>query len=329
MILVTGGTGRLGNVLVRRLVELGGKVKVLVAPKMPVDSIKDVKGVELFEGDLLDYESLNKAFKDVDIVYHLAAVVSIVSYNKDLVMNVNVNGTKNIIKACISNKVRRLVYTSTIHALSEPKKGTTITEDLGFDAEHTKGDYDKSKALASLEVLKSVKQDELDAVIVCPTGIIGPYDFSVSPFSQYVVNYVNKKQFFYIDGEYDFVDVRDVAEGMINAAKKAKKGEVFILSGSKTSVNDFNRVLEKVTGIKPPFRVPVWLSYFASFFSQVYYQITKTTPVFTPYSIQTLQRNAVISHDKAAKELGFNPRNFEESYKDQIEWFKQRGIIKY
>jgi len=121
----------------------------------------------------LDPDTLQEAFEGIDIVYHVAGQVSIASAQEQLVWSVNVDGTRNVIAACIKTGVRRLVYCSSIHALVEPPAGTTVDESCGFDPGKSRGGYDRSKAQASLDVLKAVKQG-LNAVIACPTGVIGP-----------------------------------------------------------------------------------------------------------------------------------------------------------
>jgi dihydroflavonol-4-reductase len=219
--MVTGGAGRLGNVLVRELIKRNHEVNVLLLPGARHESI-DGLGAKIIEGNILDYEGLKKSFKGMEVVYHLAAMISIVQYDKDKVFKVNIEGTDNVINACIINNAK-MVYVSTIHALDEHKK-EVIDEDVGFNEKTNRGNYDKSKAISSNKVIKAVKEKGLKAIIVCPTGIIGPYDYEVSFFSKYIAEYVNKKLFFYIDGSYDFVDVRDVAKGMADLVDNGNRG---------------------------------------------------------------------------------------------------------
>ncbi len=131
--------------MARELISRGEKVRVFLLSKSYRDSLKGLD-IEIFEGDILDYESLNKACKGIDVVYHLAAFISVLDSQKSLIREVNVDGTKNVIKAFLENKVRRLVYTSTVHALREPKKGIPINADCGFDPVNTRGEYDRTKA---------------------------------------------------------------------------------------------------------------------------------------------------------------------------------------
>ena len=326
-ILITGGAGRLGNVLARELLKKKHDVYILSLPGSKNDSLKGFK-VNIIEGNILDKESLKKAFKGMYLVYHLAAMISIVSYDREKVFKVNVEGTNNIITACLESKVKRLVYVSTIHALNH-EGDEVIDESAGFNINTPSGNYDQSKAQASVNILSAVKNKGLDAVIVCPTGIIGPFDYEVSFFSQYIKEYVNKRLLFFIDGSYDFVDVRDVAKGMAELGIKGTKGEVYLLSGENVKVKEFNEVLFEETKIPKPIRIPYFLSYAFSFFTQAYYKLSKKTPVITPYSLSTLKTNLVVSHKKALEAIGYNPRSFKESFLDQIKWMKKQGFIKY
>lgn len=171
MILVTGATGHIGNVLVRKLLEQGKKVRALIWRGEDTSPLRGLD-VESVEGDVLDPESLKAAFRGVDEVYHLAGIISIMPGQNPFVWRVNVEGTRNVLEAARRNNIRRLIYTSSIHALRRAPHGKVIDESLPFDPNNPYGAYDRSKAEASLEVQKTAREG-LEAVIVCPTGVIG------------------------------------------------------------------------------------------------------------------------------------------------------------
>ena len=322
MIVVTGGTGHIGNVLVRKLMEKGEEVKVIVPEFEDFESLKGLE-VEVISGDVRNVDSLIKAFEGASIVYHLAGIVTITSENEDLVYQVNVEGTKNVVDACLRNNVKRLVYVSSVHALKEPPHGTSIDETCVYDAECNKGNYDKSKTLASLAVLKGIDRG-LDAVLVCPSGVIGPYDYKISQMGHLIINFMKGEMKAYIEGSYDFVDVRDVAEGLILACENGKKGESYILSGEKISVHELYLELEKITGIKAPsFKAPLWIVKGIVKISPLYYKFTGKEPLFTSYSLETVTSNSKISYSKACNDLGYSPRPINESIKDSVEWIKE------
>ena len=163
MILVTGAAGHIGNVLVRKLLSERRQVRALILPGEDISSL-DGLDVDLAEGNVLDPLSLDRAMEGIDIVYHLAGVISIMPGHNEWMRKVNVDGTKNVLQAAKKADVTRLVYTSSIHALSRNWKGK-IDESVPFDPDNPVGGYDRTKAVASLAVLDAAR-DGLDAVIV-------------------------------------------------------------------------------------------------------------------------------------------------------------------
>jgi dihydroflavonol-4-reductase len=320
VILVTGATGHIGNVLVRKLIQRGEKVRVLVLKN---DDMKPLEGlkVEKVEGDVRNLEDVKRAVKGVETVYHLAAVISIGKGKKDLVRKVNVKGVENILKASKLFNVKRILYMSSVHAFAELPHGSFINESVPFDPKFTTGIYGKSKATAALKVLNATKSG-LDVVIVCPTGVIGPYDYKGSEMGTMILKFLHEKLPVGIKGSFDFVDVRDVADGAIKACEKGKKGEAYILSGEKIEMDKMMEELRKITGKRGPLlmlgkRSATILSYFSLFKSV----LMRKKAIFTPYSVHTLNVNYTFSHEKATKELGYHPRPIVESLQDTIKWF--------
>lgn len=319
MNLVTGATGHIGNVLVRRLLEKGEKARALIWRGEDITPLAGLD-VETVEGDVLDLDSLRPALAGVDRVYHLAGIISIMPGKNDFVRRVNVEGTLNVLLAAIQAGVRRVVYTSSIHAITRAPHGVEINESLPFDPHNPVGAYDRSKAEASLRV-QSAARSGLDAVIVCPTGVIGPYDYRRSEMGQLILDCVGQKPQFYVDGAYDFVDVRDVAEGTILAGEKGRAGESYILSGERFTVRQLLDTVWEITGGRfAKIRIPFSLARFAANFTPLCYRLTKTKPRFTPYSLETLRSNSAISSAKARRELGYAPRPLRQSLADSVAW---------
>jgi len=326
MVVVTGATGHIGNVLVRELSTRNEKIRAVIPFGEDTTAIKDLD-LEIVRGDVRDIELLKQAIEGADIVYHLAGIISILPGKRWLLQEVNVKGTRNVVEVCLKSRVKRLVYVSSIHAIKEPPRGTVIDETQPFDPSSVLGDYAKSKAQATLEVLEAVRKG-LDAVIVCPTGVIGPYDFKGSDMGQLILSYIHNKMKACIDGAYDFVDVRDVAKGIVLAAEKGKKGQSYILSGERISVPGLFSMLEKITGIRAPkFKVPCQLARVIGIVATPYYLLTKSKPLITKDSIDVLASNSYISSQKAKHELGYTSRPIWESLVDSVTWFKQ-GILK-
>jgi len=320
MKLVTGATGHIGNVLVRLFNERSERVRAMVMPGEDPTPLNGLD-VEIVEADVLDYQSLLKAFENIDVVYHLAGIISILPGKDHMVQAVNVTGTRNVIHAARTSGVHRLVYTSSIHALKRVPEGILIDETVPFDVEHAISSYDSSKASASLSVLTAV-QDGMDAVIVCPTGVIGPFDFRLSEMGQLILDCVDQKPMLYVDGAYDFVDVRDVAQGLILAGEKGRCGESYILSGERIEVLDIIKIVQEVLGTRLfSLKIPFSLARFSANLTPLYYRLTHGKPRFTSYSLATITANSNISHSKANLELGYRPRPLRESLTDTVRWF--------
>ncbi len=326
MNVVTGATGHIGNTLIRVLSAKREKVRVVIPPREDTSPLEGLQ-VDLTEGDVRNIDSLIRAFEGCDIVYHLAGIISIVPGKRNLMHQVNVLGARNVVEACLSTGVKRLIYTSSIHAIAEPPHGTAIDETLPFDPDRTIGDYGKSKALAAREVLKGIRKG-LNAVIVCPTGVTGPYDYKVSEMGQLIMNFLEKKLKAYVAGSYDFVDVRDVARGHILAGQKGEAGQTYILSGEQITVTELLSTLERITGVKAPsLKMPRRLARAVGVLASPYYWLAKAKPLFTAYSIDVLASNSLVSSEKARRELGYCSRPLKESIKDATEWFKEAGMV--
>ena len=327
MIAITGATGHIGNVLVRELINRGNVVRVLV---LPGDDQRPIAGlnVEVVEGDVTDPSSLKLAFEGVDIVFHLAGVVTIMPGMASVLERVNVGGVRNVIAACRTAGVRRLVYTSSIHAIAEPPHGTAIDEFQPFDPDRVLGDYARSKARATLSIIEVVRRGGLDAVICCPTGVIGPYDYIVSNIGQLIHYFASGYLKSYVNGAYDFVDVRDIANGIILAAEKGQPGQHYILSGEQVQVQELMQELANDIGCPAPaYRITAVIARTAGVLASVYYRIMRRRAVFTAYSIDVLRSNSKVSSIRARKELGFTSRPWKESIRDQVEWFRDNDML--
>ena len=211
---------------------------------------------------------------------------------------VNVGGDAECGGGLPEGATGRLIYTSSVHAIADPPKGGRMTESDVFDPARVRGIYAKSKAAATACVLNAAGEG-LDAVVVHPSGVIGPYENKLSNLGQLIVNFSKRKLPAYVNGGYNFVDVRDVAAGCIAAAEHGTKGECYILSGESMSVKELMECLNETTGVPAPkWKMPCFLAMLAAPFAELGYRIRKTQPLFTSYSIATLATNPEISHEK-------------------------------
>lgn len=324
-VLVTGATGHLGNNLVRQLLQKSYNVTTFVLPNESKRALEDLE-INVVYGDIRDFNQISKACEKADIVFHLAAIISILQKKDALLDPVNVQGTQNILEACSRNQVKRLVYTSSVHAIAEPAHGSYMTEACPI-SEQVLGHYAKSKARAAQLVLQAIEKG-LDAVIVHPSGIVGPFDFSPSPIGQMIIDYAHRKLPAYVEGAYDYVDVRSVASGIIAAAEKAKAGERFILSGEKLTVSEMMMLLEEILKIKrPKLRLPMALAKVVAPLAELYYRKFKKPPRFTKYSLQVLASNPLISSKKAQSQLNYKPIALKQTFADTVQWFKSQGVL--
>ena len=259
------------------------------------------------------------------MVYHLAGIIDINADQEDMIWNVNVGGTKNVVQACEEKGVRRLVYASSVDAFVPLPDNQVMKEVDSFPIDELEGTYAKTKATATQFVLDEVKAGKIDAVVTHPGACIGPYDFKISNVGEMVRMFVNG--IFPVTlsfGAYNFVDIRDVAHGMYMAAKQGGKGECYILCGEQISVDGFIKATAKACGKKAP-KIP--LSYGVAKAvapaAEVFYKVAKKTPLFTRYSIRKLVSNCNFSIEKARKELDYNPMSVEQSVTDMVQWIRE------
>ena len=327
MVIVTGATGHIGNVLVRELLARGVVVRALV---LPDDDKRPLAGldIETVHGDVTDPVSLKSAFAGAELVFHLAGIVTIMPGMASVLERVNVGGMHNVIAACRASGVRRLVYTSSIHAIAEPPHGTVIDESQRFDPDRVLGDYARSKARATLLLLDEVSKGGLDAVICCPTGVIGPWDYGISNIGQLILDFASGHLKSYVSGAYDFVDVRDVACSLILAAEKGQTGRHYIFSGAQVQVPELMEELARDIGYPAPtYRIPTVIARTAGVLASIYYRLLRRRPVFTAYSIDVLRSNSLVSSARAREELSFASRPWQESIRDHVEWFRAEGML--
>lgn len=322
--IVTGANGFLGNNIIRIL--NNDKTNEIRAFVLKNESIKSLENLncKIYYGDVTKKETLNEIFDDLGenevFVMHCAAVVYIKTKYNPLVYNVNVNGTKNIVDKVLETK-SKLIYVSSVHAIKEKPNNELITETTDFDPNKVVGLYAKTKAESANYILEAVKIKNLNACIIHPSGIIGPYDFGNSHLTQLVKEVAKGKLSMIVKGGYDFVDVRDVALAIIKACEKENKGKCYILSNKYITIKELTDIICEIVGKnKIKIILPIKLASLISPLYEIYYNIKKETPLFTKYSLYTLSSNANFSNELAQKQLDFKPRDIKETIKDTIKW---------
>jgi len=313
---VTGASGHVGTNLVLGLLARGDRVRALVHR-----SVEPFEGldVERLRGDVRDAHAVERAVAGSEIVYHLASIISIDGGQGGRVASVNVDGTRNVARCALRGGVRRLVHCSSMHAFDQQPLAQPLDEER---AQVTHGPaYDRSKALGEREVGSAI-QDGLDAVIVNPTAVVGPNDFGPSRVGQLLLDLKRRGLVALVQGGVDWVDVRDVADGLIAAGRLGRSGENYILSGHWHSMRELAAMAEAVTGVPAPrLVVPMPLARLVAPLATAVGRFGKREPAFTSEALRALRSNGSILHDKATRELAYRPRPIAESIRDSYAWF--------
>ena len=282
--------------------------------------------VERVSGDVMDPVSLERAFQGAEVVYHLAARISLIGGQDGLVHDTNVVGTRNVVAACLAAGVRRLVHFSSIHAFQQRPFDEPLDETREKSGDEAPA-YDRSKALAEREVLAGVERG-LDAVIVNPTGVLGPFDFEPSAMGQVLLDLHHRRLAGLVAGGFNWVDVRDVINGALAAEARGRTGQNYLLGGHWVSVVEVAETVRQVTGVAPPWFVsPMWLARVGAPFAVAFAKVRGTRPLFTSDSLAALRSNRAISFEKATRELGYSPRPFRETIQDSFAWFREMGWV--
>lgn len=315
---VTGATGHLGNVLVRELLSGGHTVRAVVQPGDDASPLEGLD-VEKVEADVREADALTRAFVGSEFVFHLAGIVSITAGQRARLEAVNVGGTRAVMAACRAAHVGRLIHTGSVHALTEPREGV-LDETAGFDPDLAAGDYGKSKAKACREVQQAVAQGELDAVLVLPTGVVGPFDFRRSEMGQLLLDLEAGRVPFLPPGGHDFVDVRDVALGTLAAATRGRSGEAYLLGGERLTIHHVARLVHRQTGARVPRVLPTWVMRVLASPAPLWERATGRRALLTPYAVHALSVPFTVSHQKAAHDLAYEPRTLDASLNDALAW---------
>jgi dihydroflavonol-4-reductase len=322
---VTGATGHIGANLTRALLDRGHRVRAVSrTPSHALDGLS----VEWVPADVLDPRSLRGAFDGADVVYHLAGRISITGDPDGLVWATNVIGVRNVVQAALSSGVRRLVHCSSIHAFD---LGRVDTLDEAGPRALRPGlpPYDRAKAAGEEEVGSAVERG-LDAVIVNPTGVIGPCDFGPSRMGRFFLALWTRRLPAIVGGGFDWVDVRDVAVAVLAAGERGRRGERYLLPGHRHAISELAEMAADVSGIRGPrISVPPSLARLAAPLGTVVSRRTGNPLMGTSESLRTLRLGSrlTVSGARAARELGHTPRPAGHSIHDLHAWFLSNGML--
>ncbi len=320
--IITGANGHLGSTLVRMLDDETSEVYGLILPN---EKCQEQSNVHYIQGDVRDIDSLRPLFEHTQeeevYVIHTAGIIDISEKGTPAIYQVNINGTQNMLSLAKEYGVKRFLYVSSVHAIPEKDHFSVIDETDEFSPNTVTGVYAKTKASATRVVLEAGKQG-LDVVVVHPSGIIGPNDPSGNHLVQMITDYLRGALPACVNGGYDFVDVRDVARGCLQALNKGTSGECYILSNRHYEIREVLDMARAETCGKKLVVLPMWMAELAAPMMQWYAKKKKQRPLYTKYSLYTLRSNDRFSHDKATRELGYSPRDLRETIRDTVLWYK-------
>lgn len=323
-ITITGASGHIGANLIRALIQRGDHVRALVH--------RDVRGLdgldfERVPGDVRDPDAVSRAVKGSEIVYHLAARISILDRD-DQVHGINVEGVRNMTEACMRHGVRRLVHFSSIHAFSPDPVDGVVDERRALVDDPRLPPYDRSKAAGQRVVLDAVGRG-LDAVILHPAAVLGPHDYAPSRMGRVLLKLGQGRMPGLVEGGFSWVDVRDIVSAALAAPERGRKGENYLLSGHWLSVRELGKLAQEITGVRPPlFSSPMWLARLIAPAAGAAAAALDVEPLFTSAALHALRNHRRTSHAKAQAELGFVPRPTRETVADTYAWFREVGMLR-
>lgn len=326
--LLTGATGDLGGALIRELLARRARVRALVLRGDELEADLP-QAVDICYGNVEDKASMARFFAG-DLrhacLIHCAGLITIATRPDPKMWRVNVEGTRNVVELCLEHGVARAVYVSSVHAIPEQPQGHIIRETTRFYADAVRGHYAKSKAAATALSLAACAEG-LSLSVVHPSGILSPYDRGRSHISAAILSYCRGRLPVAVQGGYDFVDVRDVASGILACAEQGRSGECYILSGHYATLKDILEQVRQLVGGRPVAYLPLPLiKALAPWFE--WSSLVRGRPLFlTPCSAYTLGSNAAFSYGKAQRELTYTPRSLAWTVNDMIENYRRQGLI--
>lgn len=327
-VLVTGPTGLLGNNLVRELLNCGGyEIYAFVHSDRSKVKLEGLP-VHIVIGDILDRDRVFEAIAEMDVVFHCAASTKVYPPRDPKIYSVNIDGTRNIIEACIHHNTQRLIHVGTANSFGISDSPEIIrNEESPYNSDVIGMAYMDSKKTAQDEVLKAVRQRNLNAVVVNPTAMIGAYDHLPSSGQVVLALYQGKVPGF-TNGGKNFIAVTDVCNAMINAVTMGKVGECYILGNENMNYQEFFNKIGAVLEIKPPkFKFPKWLILVYGNLSSFFAGIFNYKPTVSREIAITGTKYFFYDTSKARKDLKLGETPIDEAIRDCYVWFKEKGYL--
>jgi dihydroflavonol-4-reductase len=319
--LVTGASGFVGWHVARLLAESGVPVRAMTRGRHPVPELD----VEVVTADLTDPASLERAVDGCSVVYHVAADYRLWSPDPAELYASNVDGTRHLLQAAMEAGVDRVVYTSTVGCIGFVDGGLG-DETTPVSIAEMSGHYKRSKFLAEKAALEFASRG-LPVVIVNPTAPVGDHDFKPTPTGRIIVDFLLGKMPAYLDTGLNVVDVRDVARGHLLACEKGRPGERYILGSENMTLAQILAELSRISGVPAPkFQIPYAVAWAAAAVGGAVARVTGTPPRAPMEGVRMAKKKMWVRHDKAARELGYQPAPAAVALAAAVDWFRQRGL---
>ncbi|MCM1983927.1 hopanoid-associated sugar epimerase [Lyngbya confervoides] len=322
---VTGGTGFVGANLIRLLVSQGYTVKALVRPHSCLDNLTGLE-VETVTATLND-EALAQQLRGCQVLFHVAAHYSLWRRDGEALYQSNVLGTRNILAAARAAGIERTVYTSSVAAIGVPADGHIADETYQSPPEKLIGAYKKSKYWAEQEAHKASDQGQ-DIVIVNPSTPIGPWDIKPTPTGEIILRFLRRQMPAYLDTGLNLIDVRDVAQGHLQALHRGKTGHRYILGNQNLSLQDILHILADLTGLPAPrYAVPFWIPLIAAWIDEYVLAALGKSPTVPVSGVQMARQNMFYCSDRAIQTLGLPQTPIRQALADAVTWFQTHGYV--
>jgi dihydroflavonol-4-reductase len=329
-VFVTGATGFLGSHVARVLAEQGAELRLLVRPTSDLRNVADLNA-DRVQGDLRDPGSIERAISGCEVVFHVAADYRLWVRDPDEMYRSNVEGTRGLLEAARKQKIRRVVYTSSVATMGFGA-GSNVN-DVADEASPVSlsdmiGHYKRSKFMAEQVAVEAAKSG-VDVVIVNPSTPIGERDIKPTPTGRIVVDFLKGKFPAYVETGLNLVDATECARGHVQALEKGRSGERYILGGENLTLKQILDRLAAITGLPSPMvKVPHAVALAgAVFYEMVMGRMLGREPRATIDEVRMSRKMMFVSSAKAERELGWRVLSVDEALRRSVEWFRENGYI--
>jgi dihydroflavonol-4-reductase len=328
-VFVTGSTGFVGSHVAKALAQEGAHLHLLVRKNSNMANLSGMHAppsLATFTGDLLDPESLRPGIRGCDYVFHVAADYRLWVRDPRQMYAANVDGTRELLRICREEGVKRVIYTSSVATMGFQSDGTIVDENTPVSLDDMVGHYKRSKFLAEQEALRAA-YDGQQVIILNPTTPIGPGDIKPTPTGRIIVDFLNRKFPAYVDTGLNLVDVSEVAQAHLLALTRGTPGQRYILGGENLTLKQILDKMSAITGIpSPTTKVPHWVALAFAFFDEtITGRIFGKEPRATVEAVRMGRKKMFASSARAVRELGFRQVPVYSALRAAIDWFRAQG----